>query len=420
MLADHIEDGYDYLLWMDDDAGFVRFDDFRPFLEPLAEGEIFLFTHGGFGQESATDYLINAGVFFVKACAEAKEVLLALYAKRDDSLREKDQTALIRWARQNDRRWRFVPSHLFNARPMEDRVRSASVKANDASFIVHFPGDLKRWVPRYFGQRYSVLSYDFGGYDLPRQPKEINPLTSYIFVTDKDRPPSPFVKKVLETDEKNPLLNCQYVKHHPFEFVDTDWVVVMDSSIEIRRDLAPIVEFCEGNGIEALFVSSPYAVTFNKEMYSPTWTAARKMPQKQREIELEYLEKFKEDRLNIEGMFYVLKRTQMVERLLKSIADKCNELLRLGSFPRPCQVLYSATVANEFQNEVKSGKIAFMTSWQIRGGGSMMRIYGHGSNGILPAVKCREEVDILGKTIRPFDFKEHDPKVPVLEDDWED
>lgn len=276
--------------------------------------------------------------------------------------------------------------------------------------------------------KYSILTYDFGNYDVSRPPKEVNPDVSYVFVTDKDNPKEPFKKKILNINERNPLFKCQYVKHHPFEFVDTEWVVVMDASIEIQHSLDPIVEFCKDNDIEALFVSSPYATTIGQEMVSPTWTRLRKVNNAQRKIQLEFMKQFKEQRLNIEGMFYVLKNTDMTKRLFESVVSKCKELRKRGSLPRPCQVLYSATVANEFKDEVNSGKIAFMTSWQIRGGGTMMKIYEHGRNCPIPVMKCRSEVDILGKITRPYDFKQFDKNdkpattkaKAEYDDDWED
>ena len=272
--------------------------------------------------------------------------------------------------------------------------------------------------------KYSILTYDFGRYDLPRKPKETKPEISYVFVTDKDVPPTPFKTKKLAVEDKNPLLNCQYVKHNPFEFVDTEWVVVMDSSIEICQDITPIVDFCEKKGIEALFVSNPYSKTWKDEMNVKLWN--RRNPNV--EIERKWLlENFKEFRLNIEGMFYVLKNTEMVRRLFESVRNKCEELKRMGTIPRPCQVLYSATVSNEFKNEVKSGRIAFMTSYQIRGAGTMMRIYDHGKNRPLYTMDCRTEIDILGEIVRPYEFREFDrrnknapSKVSQDDDDWED
>lgn len=259
--------------------------------------------------------------------------------------------------------------------------------------------------------KFSVLTYDFGRYGKPRPPKEIDECAEYVYVTDVDEPPSPFVRKSLKAGCGSPLLDCQYVKHHPFEFVSSDVVVVMDSSIEICRKMEPLVDAFLELDADAMFISNPFATDFMKEMNSRTWMPENKRcTAKQREIELEFLKRFDEVRLNIEGMFYILRKCDMTDRLMNSIVGKCDWLLKAGGIPRPCQVLYSATVANEFKDEVENGKIAFMSSWQIRGNGTLMRTYNNHHAGNVPnrPMSCRITANILGREVTLHEFRELD------------
>ena len=250
--------------------------------------------------------------------------------------------------------------------------------------------------------KYSILTYNFGGYDNPRKPQEVSEKVEYVFVTDAKTSPAPFIKKSLDI-KGTPLAKCQYVKHHPFEFVSSDWVIVMDSSIEIQHDLTPLVEYCQEKGIEAMFISSPYATTWKTEIKpNPVWQ--KRNPNLKKEIDWLW-KTFHDERLNIEGMFYILHKSELVNNIFSSICSHCDDLKKHGSDPRPCQVIYSGTVANEFADEIKTGKISFMSSYQIRGSGTLMRIYQHGSNRKFSDLKCRDKVNIIGIDYEPVTFK---------------
>ena len=291
--------------------------------------------------------------------------------------------------------------HIFRGKNTRETINKTFKKIEPIK-----KNSLKTIMTTNYTTKYSVLTYNFGHYDLPRKPKEINPNVSYIFVSDANNVPSPFVLK-RDTKEKTSWLNTIKVKTHPFDYVDTDWVVVMDSSIEIVHDISPIIEFCEKNEIEALFISSPYNINWMAEIDQLHW----KKRNPKINIEREWLDKnFKDRRLNIESMFYVLKRTDLTIKLFGEITKRNEELAKLGSPPRPSQVIYSAVIANEFADDVKSGKISFMSSWQIRGAGSLMRVFQHGKISPNPPLKCRDEVNIIGSNTKLYEFRDLDNK----------
>lgn len=92
--------------------------------------------------------------------------------------------------------------------------------------------------------KYTVLSFNFNDYDKIRQPKVIDPEAHYTFITDLNIPgPSKWKFKVdQKLANRNPVYASYYVRYHPFEFADTDIVVVVDASIQINDSLSPLVD----------------------------------------------------------------------------------------------------------------------------------------------------------------------------------
>lgn len=90
--------------------------------------------------------------------------------------------------------------------------------------------------------RYTILSFNFGGYDILREPKVVDPQAEYIFVTDRPVKSSRW-KVVIDPKlvNRHPVYSSYYVRYHPFEYASTDTVITVDASIQINDSLAPIV-----------------------------------------------------------------------------------------------------------------------------------------------------------------------------------
>ena len=157
MLLDHMDDGYDYLLWVDDDAGFIRFDtDLRDHIP--SDGKRFYFTQSRiwyvgelYKNVTILDNLINSGVFLVKCCEENKDVLNTWYGKRfKPEGVYPDQSTIIRWYLKNMDSCGFVNTKIFNAYPeVEPDGTCIGLKTKD-TVILHFPGGMKRLKEKYF------------------------------------------------------------------------------------------------------------------------------------------------------------------------------------------------------------------------------------------------------------------------------
>ena len=132
--------------------------------------------------------------------------------------------------------------------------------------------------------RYTVLSFNFNGYDSVRTPRRVDPEATYIMVTDREFD-NPVWKPVIDEKlvGKDPIYSSYYVRYHPFEYADTDLVVVLDASIQINDLLTPIIARFLESGSNYLTMLSTYDTDeqkidiFNKTMHRVTDSEADEM-----------------------------------------------------------------------------------------------------------------------------------------------
>ena len=98
---------------------------------------------------------------------------------------------------------------------------------------------------------YTIISFCFGDYDILREPKIVDPHAEYIFVSDKAIP-SKHWKVIVDTNlkDKDPLYASYYVRHHPFEYANTDIVAVLDASIQLNDSINDIVTAFDESGAD--------------------------------------------------------------------------------------------------------------------------------------------------------------------------
>ena len=98
-------------------------------------------------------------------------------------------------------------------------------------------------------QSYTVLCFNFGGYDKVRQPKKIDPKARYVFVTDRPIQAGHWnvcVDNLLANT--SPIYASYYVRWHPFRYASTDIVIVIDASVQLNDSLRDIYDtFVEEN-----------------------------------------------------------------------------------------------------------------------------------------------------------------------------
>lgn len=91
--------------------------------------------------------------------------------------------------------------------------------------------------------KYTVLSFNFGGYDLVREPRNPDPDADYVYVTDNVPDGTSSWRFVVDKSlPADPLHASYFVRYHPFKYAKTDIVVVVDASVQINDSLSPIVD----------------------------------------------------------------------------------------------------------------------------------------------------------------------------------
>lgn len=91
--------------------------------------------------------------------------------------------------------------------------------------------------------KYSILSFSFGDYEKLREPEEIDEECEYIFVTDNKKLKSDKWNIVYLNEtfkDMNSITKTFYVRYHPFDFVNTDTVIILDGSMHIIKSLSKL------------------------------------------------------------------------------------------------------------------------------------------------------------------------------------
>lgn len=93
-------------------------------------------------------------------------------------------------------------------------------------------------------KKYSILTFNFGNYEIFREPEEVDEECEYVYVTDNPNLKSNIWKIVVDDKFKDnsPYYKSFYVRYHPFEYVTTDTCIVIDSSMKIKKKLNKVIE----------------------------------------------------------------------------------------------------------------------------------------------------------------------------------
>ena len=249
-------------------------------------------------------------------------------------------------------------------------------------------------------QQYTILSYNFNGYDLLREPLIIDTNAVYKYVTDYS------VTSVnwytgLDSNlvNKNPIYSAYYVRYHPFEYVDTDIVVLVDASIQIKDSLEPIVKsFIDADADYAPMVTN-YRVDENKINY---WVSKRQFNKQE---DVDNINKFMKDqhqeqtRGSIGQAFIIYRKSPKVIDYL----EKCwDNLLKYGSYGVPNR--FDEVIAHKTFNEYKDNIKIFPVSIQIIQS-SYMDYNVHGKTMLIPKYPNYDQYYYFcNEPVKPYRF----------------
>ena len=202
-------------------------------------------------------------------------------------------------------------------------------------------------------KKYSVLSFNFGGYDLLREPEEVDPDCEYVYVTD-DKNLVSKTWNVVHTDRfsgKSPVYAAFYVRWHPFEFVHTDTCIVLDSSIKILKSLRVLADDVKEHGdIGVILARSSGNKIFSNIGW---WQRNRDLVEAEAEAAKSYAQKnLKADRYRgyVEAILRVTFKTKECQEIDTQVWNDCLALGTNGNPIRLDEVPLSAILQTKFRN----------------------------------------------------------------------
>lgn len=116
--------------------------------------------------------------------------------------------------------------------------------------------------------RYSVLTYNIGGYEIIHEIPEaaLNPEIEFVYVTDDHSITSSTWTVVYADDlEGSNFDKCFQVRYNPFRYVHGDICMKIDGSMVPAKDLMPIFKMFEDGGYDASVMIHPSRSTMVPE-----------------------------------------------------------------------------------------------------------------------------------------------------------
>lgn len=117
--------------------------------------------------------------------------------------------------------------------------------------------------------QYSILTFNFGNYDLIREPFSISDNVECVMVTDCVNLPSnskwKFKRIPSEYINASGFTKSFYVRYHPFEFVNNDICLVIDGSVQILKSPDPLIDDFMASGSDICLSVNRLCNPFNDE-----------------------------------------------------------------------------------------------------------------------------------------------------------
>lgn len=206
--------------------------------------------------------------------------------------------------------------------------------------------------------RYTILSFNFGDYDILREPKVVDPNAEYVYVTD--RPTKSSRWKVIvdpKLTNRHPVYSAYFVRYNPFEYASTENVILLDSSVQINDSLATIAEECFAHDYTVMLTN--YRTDEDK---LKQWTSIRGMKQDEADRVLKFIDKTgaRGQKGSIGRAFIAMKDTPDVRRFNKHV---WRYLIALGQYGIPNRM--DEVVAHKLLDSYKDKLDIFAVSIQL-------------------------------------------------------
>ena len=248
--------------------------------------------------------------------------------------------------------------------------------------------------------KYTVLTYIFGGYECVHEIGMKDPDADYILVTDDPSLRSRTWRVVVEEQYgMNAMERCYDVRFHPFRYAETEYVIRLDSSIEIYQPLRVLVDKMVRGDYDRCLMIHPGRNTMQDEYEA--WIFQRHYPREQAERCLNIMRELGysfDYRGLFQGCFEIVRRN----RVNDDINELTYRLLRYaagdGRIERVDQTFLSFVINHLYSDRLK----VLPVSQKIVADGAYMQWYLHNSH----------RANRQKPTIKPFMFDR--PVIPFI------
>ena len=156
-------------------------------------------------------------------------------------------------------------------RPLMFHFGSGSWFKNDAGRQqqwLHEHRDLWYTEPEKREAKYTVMTYIFGDYEFPHEVMEKDPDAEYLLITDDKNLKSATWQVIYDPSlaGRNPIESNYDVRLHPFRYANTDVVVRIDGSIQLKKSLAPLLKDFNDGGYDRCLMIHPARNNFAQEL----------------------------------------------------------------------------------------------------------------------------------------------------------
>jgi len=104
---------------------------------------------------------------------------------------------------------------------------------------------------------YSTLQVNLNGYDQPYSNKD-KVAKENVLITDRKQNVSGWKQQIVsDTNKEHPFNDVFKVRWNPFNYLNDDYVVWVDGSVEVKADLLNIIKAMENNKCEFAIVNHP-------------------------------------------------------------------------------------------------------------------------------------------------------------------
>lgn len=208
---------------------------------------------------------------------------------------------------------------------------------------------------------YTVITYNFGNYEIMHNiSKDVYEATKdkveYLYITDnKELTSTTWTMVYVEPYEGDVFVPCYKVRFNVFDYAHSDIVIRIDGSMEIIKDLQPLVDrFNEGNYDLGVIIHPTRSTQY--EEYC-AWVGQRGMKKESAEKVLNFMYANNYDVMNYKGLyqfnFMIHRKNQANLNFMKETYDVLKLLAIDGEEIHRCDQTVGSFVLNTHYQNMK-------------------------------------------------------------------